>query len=207
LIETPTWQLPTFRVQRETRELSYVLQVKGGTSAYPQHARRGAPVYRGTGRPPKPRYRERRLSLKTLALAAGREALQTVTWREGSRGKLSSRFSRCGCDRRTSSFAAPPARTSCRLPGLSASGPTASTSRSSTGSPTCPKKRYSRGSSHSRSCAGESNNDYRELKDALGLDHFEGRSFRGWHHHVTLVSFAHGFLTLERLNPKALAPA
>ena len=30
--------------------------------------------------------------------------------------------------------------------------------------------------------------DYRELKDALGLDHFEGRTYRGWHHHVTLVS-------------------
>jgi SRSO17 transposase len=41
--------------------------------------------------------------------------------------------------------------------------------------------------------------DYRELKDALGLDHFEGRSWPGWHHHVTLVSVAHGFLTLERL--------
>jgi hypothetical protein len=27
--------------------------------------------------------------------------------------------------------------------------------------------------------------DYRELKGALGLDHFEGRSFPGWHHHVT----------------------
>ena len=49
--------------------------------------------------------------------------------------------------------------------------------------------------------------DYRELKDALGLDHFEGRSFRGWHHHVTLVSLAHAFLTLERLDPKADAPA
>ena len=41
--------------------------------------------------------------------------------------------------------------------------------------------------------------DYRELKDALGLDHFEGRSYRGFHHHVTLVSVAHAFLTLERL--------
>ena len=40
--------------------------------------------------------------------------------------------------------------------------------------------------------------DYRELKDALGLDHFEGRTYRGWHHHVTLVSIAHAFLTLER---------
>jgi SRSO17 transposase len=48
--------------------------------------------------------------------------------------------------------------------------------------------------------------DYRELKDALGLDHFEGRSFRGWHHHVTLVSVAHAFLTLQRLDPKAHAP-
>src|SRR5450830_312459 len=49
--------------------------------------------------------------------------------------------------------------------------------------------------------------DYRELKDALGLEHFEGRSFRGWHHHVTLVSLAHGFLTLQRRDPKADAPA
>ena len=48
--------------------------------------------------------------------------------------------------------------------------------------------------------------DYRELKDALGLDHFEGRSFRGWHHHVTLVCLAHGFLTLQRLDPKVDAP-
>jgi SRSO17 transposase len=50
--------------------------------------------------------------------------------------------------------------------------------------------------------------DYRELKGALGLDHFEGRSFGGWHHHVTLVSVAHGFLTLERLRrPKQVASA
>jgi SRSO17 transposase len=50
--------------------------------------------------------------------------------------------------------------------------------------------------------------DYRELKGALGLDHFEGRGFLGWHHHVTLVSVAHGFLTLERLrHPKPVASA
>jgi SRSO17 transposase len=42
--------------------------------------------------------------------------------------------------------------------------------------------------------------DYRELKDGLGLDHFEGRSFGGWHHHVTLVSAAHAFVTLQRLD-------
>jgi SRSO17 transposase len=50
--------------------------------------------------------------------------------------------------------------------------------------------------------------DYRELKGALGLDHYEGRSWSGWHHHVTLVSVAHGFLTLERLGrPKPAASA
>jgi len=35
---------------------------------------------------------------------------------------------------------------------------------------------------------------YRELKDELGLDHFEGRSWRGWHHHVVLVLLAYTFL-------------
>ncbi len=49
--------------------------------------------------------------------------------------------------------------------------------------------------------------DYRELKDALGLDHFEGRGWRGWHHHVTLVSVAHAFLTLERQRRPPLAAA
>ena len=46
--------------------------------------------------------------------------------------------------------------------------------------------------------------DYRELKTALGLDHFEGRSWIGWHHHATLATAAHVFLTWLRLtDPKA----
>ncbi len=51
--------------------------------------------------------------------------------------------------------------------------------------------------------------DYREMKQALGLAHFEGRTFNGWHHHVTLVSAAHAFCTLQRLAraPKDAAPA
>nr|WP_322723640.1 IS701 family transposase [Streptomyces spongiae] len=40
--------------------------------------------------------------------------------------------------------------------------------------------------------------DYRELKHGLGLDHFEGRTWRGWHHHVTLATAAHAFLTTGR---------
>jgi SRSO17 transposase len=36
------------------------------------------------------------------------------------------------------------------------------------------------------------------MKEELGLDHFEGRSWRGWHHHVTLVLLAYAFLASVR---------
>ncbi len=49
--------------------------------------------------------------------------------------------------------------------------------------------------------------DYRQLKGELGLDHYEGRSYAGFHHHCALVTCAHAFLTLERLDPKARRPA
>jgi SRSO17 transposase len=40
--------------------------------------------------------------------------------------------------------------------------------------------------------------DYQELKGEIGLDHFEGRTWRGFHHHVTLCAVAHGFLAIQR---------
>ena len=40
--------------------------------------------------------------------------------------------------------------------------------------------------------------DYRELKQEVGLDKFEGRGWRGFNHHVTLCLAAYGFLVLER---------
>ncbi len=40
---------------------------------------------------------------------------------------------------------------------------------------------------------------YRELKDELGIDHFEGRSYRGWAHHTVLTAIAFTFLQLERM--------
>ena len=44
--------------------------------------------------------------------------------------------------------------------------------------------------------------DYRELKEELGLDHYEGRHWLGWHHHVTLVSLAFAFLRQEQVRAK-----
>lgn len=49
--------------------------------------------------------------------------------------------------------------------------------------------------------------DYKQLKGELGLDHYEGRSYPGFHHHCALVTCAHAFLTLERQDPKARRPA
>lgn len=49
--------------------------------------------------------------------------------------------------------------------------------------------------------------DYRQLKGELGLDHYEGRSYAGWHHHCALVTCAHAFLSEERLCPRARRPA
>jgi SRSO17 transposase len=40
--------------------------------------------------------------------------------------------------------------------------------------------------------------DYQELKQEIGLDHYEGRTWRGFHHHVALCAVAHAFLALQR---------
>lgn len=44
--------------------------------------------------------------------------------------------------------------------------------------------------------------DYQELKSELGLSHYEGRNWRGFHHHATLCIAAYGFLMVERLAGK-----
>jgi len=47
---------------------------------------------------------------------------------------------------------------------------------------------------------------YQELKDELGLDHFEGRSFPGWHRHVVLTALAYAWLQHERRRSRARRP-
>ena len=48
--------------------------------------------------------------------------------------------------------------------------------------------------------------DYHELKQEVGLGHFEGRSWRGFHHHATLCIAAYGFLVSERFPPQKQPP-
>ena len=74
-----------FRLGLQQRGLPYVVAVKGTTSAYPVEAVPTAPAYSGRGRPSKPRYRDDPSNLTALALAAGRGAVEHITWRHGSR--------------------------------------------------------------------------------------------------------------------------
>ena len=43
---------------------------------------------------------------------------------------------------------------------------------------------------------------HQQMKEELGLDHFEGRSWRGFHHHAAMVLLAYGFLLLEQARPR-----
>jgi SRSO17 transposase len=49
--------------------------------------------------------------------------------------------------------------------------------------------------------------NYQQLKEELGLDHYAGRGWQGWHHHVTLVCLAYAFLLLERRRIKKTSSA
>ena len=197
-----------FRQGLEERELRYVVQAKGATSAYAEEVRPATPHYRGTGRPPKPRYREKPSSLAELALAEGAERAVEVGWRKGSDGEpLSSRFlvlrvrpANVKLRQRAGDWELPVRWLICEWP----EGRQEPTKYWLSNLPESaePERLVSLAKLRWRI-----EHDYRELKDALGLDHFEGRSFRGWHHHVTLVSVAHAFLTLERKHPKVPAAA
>ena len=200
-------EVSELRLGLEQRELSYVLQVKSGTSAYPLDARREAPAYSGTGRPPKPRYRTARSSLRALALAAGREAVQTVAWREGARGKLASRFLALRVRPANVQLRRAAGGSELPLRWLVCEWPDDADEPVKYWLSNLPEETPLARLVALAKLRWRIEHDYRELKDALGLDHFEGRSYQGWHHHVTLVSLAHAFLTLERLNPKALASA
>ena len=81
-----------FRLGLDQREIDYVLDVKGSTSALPESARPARRPRKHTGRPAAARYRRPFGSLAELALAAGADACVEVNWREGTRGPMTSRF-------------------------------------------------------------------------------------------------------------------
>jgi SRSO17 transposase len=203
-----------FRQGLDDRGIGYVVQVKADTSAYPEQVRPTTAPYAGRGRRPRPRYRERPCSLKRLALAAGPQAGAELIWRRGSKGLQRSRFLAL---RVRPAGITPRRQAAARAEGVGWELPTRWLLVEWPADKAEPVKYWLSNLPETTPMVElvrlgklrwRIEQDYRECKGALGLDHYEGRSFPGWHHHVTLVSVAHGFLTLERLGrPKPAASA
>jgi SRSO17 transposase len=202
-----------FRLGLDERGFTYVLEVDPTASAYAGDAAPITAPYGGRGRPPVPGYPDKPSNLRVLALAAGRGALRQVTWRRGTRKSATN----------------PTAAMRSRFLAIRIRPANRNIPRNEDGSlPACwliaewpsgaaePVK-YWLSNMDARTplktlvrlgkIRWRIEHDYRELKTGLGLDHFEGRSFTGWHRHVTLVVLAQAFCTLLRLDPKADAPA
>jgi SRSO17 transposase len=188
-----------FREALTDAGLTYIVGVKGETTAWPPDTGPLPPKrWSGRGRPPTrvrrtPRHAPQ--SHQRLAAALPAAAWRTLTWREGSRGAMRSRFARLRVRpaHRDANRAAPrpeewlliewpggePAPTKYWLSTLPETVPFADLIRLA-------KLRW------------RIERDYQELKDELGLDHFEGRGWRGFHHHGALCIAAYAFLAAER---------
>ena len=204
-----------FRLGLEERGYQYVVAGRRRPPAPTPTMRQPALIAAtGRGRPPKPRYRDAPTNLHDLALAAGRDAGVEVTWRHGTRKTK---------DNPTAAMTL----TVPRLQGPPRQPRHPPQPRRHPAHPMAARRMARRhrrthrllAVQHGRSTRRWPNSvrlakirwriehDYRELKTGLGLDHFEGRSFIGWHRHVTLTVLAQAFCTMLRLDPKAPAPA
>ncbi|MGI5485439.1 IS701 family transposase [Microtetraspora malaysiensis] len=206
--------ITALRLGLTARDIPYIVSVKGSTSAYAADARPETTPYAGTGRRPTARYRTKHSNLRELVMSAGRSQLRRVTWRQGSKhtkgnptAKMTSRFIALRVRPANRDI---PRGEDGHLPEcwLLAEWPPGESEPTDYWLSTLPADIRLRDLVRLAKIRWRIEHDYRELKTGLGLTHFEGRSFTGWHRHVTLVSAAHLFLTELRLtSPKAAGAA
>lgn len=148
--------------------------------------------------------RERRrgepVSALDLGLQLGTTAFRRVTWREGSarpsRNKLSSRF----CFRRVHVAHDDGVSAMDRGPvWLVIEWPDGEERPTKFTLTTLPRRMSKKQIVRTIKERWRTERAYEELKGELGLDHFEGRSFPGWHHHVTVVLCCYAFVVAERV--------
>jgi SRSO17 transposase len=202
-----------FRLGLDQRALPYVVAVDPTATAYPGDATPEQVPYTGRGRPPKLAYPMPPVTFKALALAAGRGVLHQVTWRHGSKrtkgnptAAMRSRFLTIRIHPANRNI---PRAEDGSLPAvwLIAEWPAGKPEPTDYWLSNLPTDTPLKRLVHLAKIRWRVEHDYRELKTGLGIDHFEGRSFTGWHRHVTLVGLAQAFITSLRLDPKAPAPA
>ena len=160
------------------------------------------------GRPPRLLQRttdHQPVSVKQLAMSLPSTAFKEITWREGTERKLRSRFA---------AVRVRPAHRDYEKAEPHAGGMVADR-MAARGDRNPPNTGYRRCLPHTKLKALIKmakhrwiiERDYEELKQELGLGHFEGRNWRGFHHHATLCIAAYGFLVAERnrFSPSARA--
>jgi SRSO17 transposase len=202
-----------FRLGLAERGLRYAVQVDPTATAYPAAAVPHTASYAGRGRPSKPAYPDPPVTFKDLALAAGRATARPVTWRQGSRhtkanptAAMRSHFLRLRIRPANRDI---PRNPDGSLPEvwLIAEWPPDAAEPVKYWLSNLDPRTSLKALVRLAKLRWRVEHDYRELKTGLGIDHFEGRSFTGWHRHVTLTVLAQAFCTLLRLDPKANAPA
>jgi SRSO17 transposase len=188
-----------FRDGLDARELSYIVGVTEDFVVFSQepqweHPGTSGPAG-GSGRPrTRPRLAEGSPRPVALAELAKTVRLRRVTWREGTKGKLSGRFAwlRVWPGQGWQVGQCAGKRPLWLLIEEQADGKIKyafSNLPEGTGLKKAVRLWKSR---------WPVEQGYQQMKEELGLDHFEGRSWRGFHHHAAMVILAYGFLLLER---------
>ena len=179
--------------------LAYVVGIQSSTSLWPPGKEPLAPKrWSGRGRPTSLVRRDsehRPVSAKALALALPRKAWRKTTWREGSNTTLASRFAavRIRPAHRDYNRTTPRPEEWCLI-----EWPPDEAEPTKYWLSTLPANVTHRALVDAAKLRWRIERDYQELKQELGLGHYEGRGWRGFHHHATLCIAAYGFLIAER---------
>jgi SRSO17 transposase len=191
------------RTQISALGLSYAAGILSNTSVWPPGTTPLPPKrWFGRGRPPtRPRRsaKHKPVSVKQLAVGLPRRAWQTIGWREGACERLTSRFARLrvraarGGKLRTEEW-------------LLIEWPKGEKEPTKYWLSTLPQDIAFERLVDLAKLRWRIERDYQELKQELGLGHFEGRGWRGFHHHATLCIAAYGFLISERETIPPSAP-
>ncbi len=194
-----------FRQGLRSRGLDYVVQVSGGLMAWTEDPHPPKPPMKQGGKIPRKRYYAKDFppprSLCQIAKDLPPQTWRKVTWREGTKGPLSSRFARVMVWMANGLVQGKTMEE--RSEELLIEWPEGDPGPWKYWLSSLPPQRTSfRGLVRKAKGRFRIEQDYEEMKGEVGLDHFEGRSWQGWHHHVTLVTLAYAFLTLEKMGNK-----
>jgi SRSO17 transposase len=195
------------RTEITALELTYVAGILSSTTAWaPGTGPLPPKPWSGQGRPPRRMRRDaehRPIAVKKLALALPKHAWRTIKWREGSAERLSSRFARIRVRVAHGDRQLAEGRTE---EWLLIEWPAAEKEPTKYWLSTLPANISFRDLVNTAKLRWRIERDYQDLKQEVGLGHFEGRGWRGFHHHATLCIAAYGFLVSERETIPPSAP-